>query len=143
MIVVDTTVLVYAVGVEHRLREPSRRLIEAVRDGKLEATTTIGVIQEFAGVRARRWSRREAASLARRYADLFSPLLVVPREQLDRGLTLFERHDRLGSFDAVLAAMALAVDAEALVSADEDFAGIPRLAYVGLDAPELDELVSR
>ncbi len=143
MIVVDTTVLVYAVGVEHRLREPSRRLIEAVRDGKLEATTTIGVIQELAGVRARRRSRREAASLARRYADLLSPLLVVPREQLDRGLTLFERHDRLGSFDAVLAAMALAVDAEALVSADEDFAGIPRLAYVGLDAPELEELVSR
>ncbi len=47
MIVVDTTLLVYAVGTEHPLRDPSRKLIDAVAAGRVDATTTIEVIQEF------------------------------------------------------------------------------------------------
>ena len=47
MIVLDTTVLVYAVGAEHPLREPNRRLIDAIATGRVDATTTAEVIQEF------------------------------------------------------------------------------------------------
>ncbi|MGO9322650.1 MAG: hypothetical protein ACLQBY_17865 [Solirubrobacteraceae bacterium] len=47
MIVLDTTVLVYAKGAQHPLREPSRRLIEAVTERELQATTTVKVIQEL------------------------------------------------------------------------------------------------
>ena len=53
MIVLDTTALVYAVGGEHPMREPSRRLVEAIAAGRIEATTTVEVIQEFVHVRAR------------------------------------------------------------------------------------------
>lgn len=35
VIVLDTTVLVYAVGAEHPLRDPCRRLVEAIADGQL------------------------------------------------------------------------------------------------------------
>ena len=115
MIVVDTTILALAVGSEHDLRSPARALIEAVAARIVEATTTPEVIQEFAHIRARRRDRRDAAALARRYAELFAPLLTVDAEHLERGLRLFERHPELGAFDAVLAATAVAHDAVALV----------------------------
>ncbi len=138
MIVVDTTILALAVGAEHDLREPARRLVGAVAARTLDATTTPEVIQEFAHVRARRRGREDAAALARRYAELFAPLLVVEAEHLERGLRLFEQHPDLGAFDAVLAATALAHDASALVSADTDFRVIPglRLVAPGTDAFE-------
>jgi len=40
VIVVDTTVLVYFLGGEHPLREPCRRVMTAVRAGRLQATMT-------------------------------------------------------------------------------------------------------
>ena len=65
MILFDTTVLSYAVGVEHPLREPCRRLLRAHGDGHIEAATTIEVVQEFVHVRARRRSRADSVSVAR------------------------------------------------------------------------------
>src|SRR6476646_11029825 len=50
MIVLDTTVLVYAKGSEHPLRAPCRELIEAVAGGSIEATTSVEAIQEFVHV---------------------------------------------------------------------------------------------
>src|SRR5579871_5895007 len=47
MILLDTTVLSYAVGDEHPLRDPCRSLLTAHGDGHIEATTTIEVVQEF------------------------------------------------------------------------------------------------
>jgi predicted nucleic acid-binding protein len=54
MIVLDTTVLVYAVGADHSLRRPCRDLVEAIAERRIEATTTVEVIQEFVHVRGRR-----------------------------------------------------------------------------------------
>jgi predicted nucleic acid-binding protein len=70
VIVLDTTVLVYAVGAEHPLRAPSRGLVELVRDGSVLATTTLEVIQEFAHARARRRPRADAAARAREFAGI-------------------------------------------------------------------------
>jgi predicted nucleic acid-binding protein len=122
VIVLDTTVLVYAKGADHPLRAPCRELVEAIAEGAVQATTSVEVIQEFVHVRARTRSRQDAAATGYDYAELLSPLLNVTREDLQRGLALFERSDRLGTFDAVLAAAAMASNASALVSADIAFA---------------------
>ncbi|HMH46467.1 MAG TPA: type II toxin-antitoxin system VapC family toxin [Solirubrobacteraceae bacterium] len=122
MIVLDTTVLVYAKGAEHPLRAPCRELVEGIAEGAVQATTSVEVIQEFVHVRARRCGRQDAAATGYDYAELLSPLIDVTREDLRRGLALFERNDRLGAFDAVLAAAAIASNASALVSADIAFA---------------------
>lgn len=136
----DTTVLVYAVGDDHALRDPARSLLAAAADGSLRATTTPEAIQEFAHVRARRRERADAAALAEGYADLLSPLLEVGEADLREGLRLFRRNAALGAFDAVLAAVALRAGATTLVSADRAFAGVRGLTFVdlnGLDAERL------
>lgn len=140
LIVLDTSVLVYAVGTEHPLREPCRRLIAAIGDG-VEATTTIEVIQEFAHVRARRRSRGDATSLARNFITALAPLLAPTTTDLVDGLVLFGQHPALDCFDAVLAATCVARRAEALVSADRAFADVDGLNRVDPAGPDLDRLL--
>ncbi|WP_094289330.1 type II toxin-antitoxin system VapC family toxin [Mycobacterium lehmannii] len=143
MIVLDTTVLVYAKGADHPLRDPCRELIGAIGDGHIEATTTAEVIQEFVHVRARRRQRTDAAALGRDYAELLSPLLGVSSESLQRGLALFETTPRLGAFDAVLAAASAGAGATALVSADTAFADLPGIVHIVPDASGIASLLNR
>lgn len=142
MILVDTTVLIYAVGVEHPLREPCRQLVEAVRAGRVEATTTTEVIQELVHVRARRRARDDAARLGRAFATLLAPLVRPGPEDLVGGLALFEIHEDLGAFDAVLAATAIGRGSEYLVSADRAFGVVPGLRHLVPGSSELDRLLA-
>jgi uncharacterized protein len=142
VIVFDTTVLLYAKGADHPLRDPARRLIAAVTDGEIEATTTAEVIQEFVHVRTRRRGRADAVALGGDYADLLSPLLTVTAEQLHRGLEIFARCERLGAFDAVLAAAAMSRGADALVSADAAFGTVPALTHISPDEDGVTKLLS-
>lgn len=143
MIVLDTTVLVYAKGAEHPLRGPCRTLIDAIAEGSLEATTSVEVIQEYVHVRARRRDREDAAATGRDYAELLSPLLSITREHLDEGLALYERADALGAFDAVLATAAVRSGASALVSADSGFAAVAGIAHVVPDEVGVEALLGR
>jgi len=130
VIVVDTTVLVYAVGSEHPYRDSTRSLIEAIRSGAIRATTTVEVIQEFAHVRARRRGRADARRLAGAYADLLGPLRTTSEAQLRVGLDLWGKHEALGAFDAVLAAVAEDLGARALVSSDQAFGELSQVGHV-------------
>ena len=141
LIVLDTSVLIYARGGEHPHEPPCRRLKMAIGEGMVPATTTTGVLQEFAHVWSRRRSRSDAVRLADDYARMLSPLLPVNADDLRAGLTLFERHRRLGSFDAVLAGACLNGSVDALVSADRAFASVHGLRHVIPDAAGVASLL--
>jgi len=143
MIVLDTTVLVYAKGAEHAFRDPCRELLAAIADRRLQASTTPEVIRELAHVRAKRRGRADAAALGRDYADLLSPLISVTASDLRSGLDLFERIEGLGAFDAVLAAAASAAGARALVSADVSFAALTEPAHVVPDEAGVASLLRK
>jgi len=136
VIVLDTTILVYALGDQHPLRSPCRDVIAAIGQGTVPATTTIEVIQEFTHVRARRRGRAEAVSRARDYVGLLTPLLQPSESDLATAMRLFLEHDTLGMFDAVLAAVTLSSShTTGLMSADKAFASIDDLSYLvpGID----------
>lgn len=138
MILLDTTILVYAVGSEHPLREPCRAVVAAIGDGRLAATTTIEALQEFAHVSARRRGRTDAAAQAAQYAVLLAPLISVDADDLSQGLRLFREHERLGAFDAVLAAAALRREhIRGILSADHAFAAVSELEHLDPAEPEL------
>ena len=137
MILLDTTILVYAVGDVHPLQEPCREVIERVGDGRLAATTTIEVIQEFVHVRARRRGRTDARRLGMSFADLLGPLVQPTVDDLGVGLDLFERQDSLGSFDAVLAAVVLhRPHLTGLMSTDRAFGDIEGLTHLDPSRPD-------
>jgi predicted nucleic acid-binding protein len=118
VILLDTNVLVYALGAGHPLREPCRRIVQSAgRD--VETTTTIEVVQQFLHVFGRRRPRAEV------------------------GIDLFERHAELSAFAALIAAAALNHDADALVTTDRSLAAVPGLRVVDPLSPELDTLLAR
>ena len=129
MILLDTNVLSYAVGEEHALRAACRRVLEAHLNGDFQAVTTVEVIREFAHVRSRRRRRDDAVELARQYAELI-PLVTTDSRDLSLGLSLFAAHQRIGAFDAVLAAVALNRQLEGVVSTDRAFGDVPGLHWI-------------
>jgi len=139
MILLDTTVLVYAVGADHPLRTPARRLVTSIGAGRVAATTTPEVIQEFTHVRARREGRDDAVALAREFVTLLTPLTPVTPNDLTAGLEVFARAPSLGCFDAVLVAVARRLRA-ALVSADRGFESVLGDNVLALDGEPLREL---
>lgn len=130
MIVLDTTVLVYAVGADHPLRAPCRAVVEAIAEGAVAGTTTVEVLQEFLHVRARRRTRSDAAAVTADFTTLLSPLLRPDVDDVRAGLALFGEHEALGAFDAVLAATCIRAGASALVSADRAFAAVGDLEHL-------------
>jgi predicted nucleic acid-binding protein len=140
VIVLDTSVLIYAVGIEHPLREPCRRVFAAQGTGLIDAAVTVEVIQEFTHARARRFPRAEAASLARDYAASLR-ILETTADDLERGLDLFATHPALGAFDSIVAAIALNRVADALVSADRGFGSVRGLRWIDPAAPDFDALL--
>jgi len=131
VIVLDTSVLVYAVGVDHPLRDPCRTIIEDIGAGRTAATTTVEVIQEFVHVRARRRGRDDAHDVGEQFIDLLSPLISPDAADLRRGLALFRSIRDLDAFDAVLAAVVLRRDhLTALASADRAFAAVTGLHVI-------------
>jgi hypothetical protein len=141
VILVDTSVLVYAVGDVHALRTPCRQLVQLVADSTVAATTTVEAIQEFVHVRARRRSRPDAVALGRAYATLFAPLAQPGAADLAEGLELFEATPGLGAFDAVLAATATRVADGVLVSTDGAFRSVDALRVLDpADAAFIDDL---
>jgi predicted nucleic acid-binding protein len=142
VIVVDSNVLLYAVGTDHPHREASKRLFDAVAAGTVAATTTPDVIQEFTHVYGRRRTRRDASRHARRFAILLGPLVATTNDVVVPALDLYERYEGLDAFDALLAAAARHEGASALVSADRAFAEVKRLPFVELGSPKFDELLA-
>lgn len=127
MILVDTTCLVYAVGDDHERRASARALIDAVVRGTITARTTSQVIMEFAHVRGRRRDRQDAASLARDFSDLLGPLEPTTAPDVVTALALWQDNPQIGTFDALLLAVAVRTGAEAIVSED---AGLARVGVV-------------
>jgi hypothetical protein len=143
LIVLDTTVLVYATGAAHPLRDPCVALLEAIADARVAASTTPEVVQEFVHVRARRGTRQDAVELGRSFIDLLSPLVPVEERHVSLGLDLFQRHMTIGAFDALLAAVALESGAVAVVSADQAFSRLPGLRHVAPGTRAFDRLLRR
>lgn len=136
MTLLDTTILVYAVGDPHPFRAPCRLILQAQAEGRVDAATTVEVLQEFVHVRAQRRSRADAAALGRHFAAAL-PILSASREDLELALTLFELHPPLGAFDSVLAAVGMNRGVEGLVSADRAFAGLDGLRWIEPGSLEL------
>lgn len=115
--------------------------MEAIAAGRLQATTAVDVVQEFTHVYARRRSRGDAARVARQFAELLAPVFSFDRDHLEAGLRLYEQETALGTFDAILATAAIAQEADALVSADGAFRGVPGLRLIEPGTPAFEELL--
>jgi hypothetical protein len=126
----DTGVFIYALGGEHRYREPCRAILREIGGGLIAGEASIELIHEFAYVRLRRGvARREAATDARDIVAA-SRLHVVEPSDIKRALELWCEHERLDMRDAIFAAQALNRDIDAILSPDQGFDEVPGLERI-------------
>lgn len=125
----DTNVFLYAIGAEHRYREPCRALVGALGGGTLRAETSIETIQEIVHHRLRRGDP-DATEQGRRAADLCAAVHAFDRELAMASLELIDRYPTLPTRDAVHAATALAGGVRLVVSADRDFDAVEGLERI-------------
>ncbi|HZL47381.1 MAG TPA: type II toxin-antitoxin system VapC family toxin [Solirubrobacteraceae bacterium] len=126
----DTGVFIYALGSEHRYREPCRAVLREVQDSRLAAEVSVELIHEFTYVRLRQVERRaDAVRSAYTIARSFSLHVVEPGD-IERALDLWCEHERLDMRDAIFAAQALNREIDAILSPDKGFDGIPGLERI-------------
>lgn len=140
---VDSNVFLYALGAEHRYREPCRRLIEHADAGRLRPEASVELVQEILWVRARRLAdRRQALQDARDVATL-CVLHPLEAHDLQAAMAVFGAHPAVTPRDAVHAATAIERGVGRIVSADRHLDGIPGLQRIDpVDVDTIDALVA-
>ncbi len=118
---VDTAILMYAVGVDHPLRAPSRRILDRVADGDLDAVISAEVVQEI----IHRFISIGRSDLGKRAAvdalDLFAPVLPITHALMRRLPDLVERYPALSSRDLVHVATCQHEGISEIISPDRGF----------------------
>lgn len=129
-VLVDTNVILYALGGPHAYAEPCRRILRLAGEGRIGLEAPVDLVQEILHHRARRLSdRRQAAAEAMATATLCRLHAVDPQDA-SSAAELFADSACLSARDAVFAAVAVRHGLDAILSADRDFDGLPSLRRV-------------
>ena len=130
MVFIDSNLAMYVAGRDHPLREPSRRFLQRVRRGEIEAITSTEVLQEI----LYRYSALHRLDLAREVYDLFVEICpaVVPvtLADTDRARDILVAHPDAGARDAVHAGVMLNHDVQRIASFDAGFDRLPGIQRV-------------
>lgn len=126
----DTSIFVYALGIDHPYRDPCREVVRRAAAGELQGEASTDLLQELAHQRLRRTGNRTAAAKAARNVAKLAWWHPVEPNDVQRGLDLFETRSDLGARDAVFAAVALNRGIDAILTTDrgfEEVAGLERI----------------
>lgn len=125
---IDSTVPLYALGLQSPQRDHCRRLLRESIDKGVSLHTDVEVLQEVLFHRMRRTARVQAVAECRELADT---LVVhdVTLEVWHRATDLVETTSIRGR-DSFHAAAALLAGFDAIVTTDTDFDGIPGLRRI-------------
>lgn len=131
---IDTAVLLYAVGGDHPIRAGSRRIVAAAGAGDLELHASVESVQEFVFHRMRRGDRLSAVRQARDVAGLCI-LHGFDQGTLQTALDLIADSGTIGGRDAVHAATAVQHGLSMIISPDPAFDNIPGLRRIDPTTP--------
>lgn len=130
---VDTSVVMYAGGADHPHRPACRTVMAQVADGRLDAVTSVEVVQEMLHRFAR--GRREIGSrMARSVIDVFGDVLAVDRRAIIEAVARYEQHPQLSASDALHVATCVVNGIDDIVSVDTGFDIVSDVRRIGPDA---------
>ena len=131
MRLIDTNVVVYAVGKSHPLRESSRRILSEIAAGTLQATVDVETLQEILHLYGSRNERRKGFETLDDLLVLFPNPVAIDRDEVEAARDLMRQYSFLGARDAIHAAVVQTHNLDGIVTADKVFQrikGIRRFA---------------
>jgi uncharacterized protein len=127
---IDTAVVMYASGIEHPLREPSRQVIRRVGSGEIEGVVSAEVIQEilhrFISIRRPDMGRAQASEAM----DIFAPVLPITHALMRRVPDLAMKYPRLSARDLVHVATCIHEGITEIISPDRAFDQVHELRRI-------------
>lgn len=127
MKLIDTNVIIYAVGRPHPYKEPCARILREASTDADAYTIDAEVLQELLHVYTMRAERRQALRVFDRSLGLFPNPLPIGRAELVSARDLMEQHAHLSARDALHAAVVMTCGLEGIVTTDRGFRAIPWL----------------
>jgi predicted nucleic acid-binding protein len=133
---VDTAVIMYAGGRDHRLREPCTSLLRAIVAGEIEGATSAEVVQEILHRFTASGARAIGAAMAEATLDIFAPVLPITEGVMRRMPALVLEYPAMAARDLVHVATCREAGIDLIVSPDRGFDTIDGLARIDpVDAP--------
>ncbi|MBM3925425.1 MAG: type II toxin-antitoxin system VapC family toxin [SAR202 cluster bacterium] len=127
MKLIDANMVIYAVGLDHPLREPSLKIIEHSLENTDGYAIDAETIQEILYVFDYRHQKKFGIEIAEKLLGMFGSVVPVTTSEVSLAIHLFERYPRLQSRDAIHAAVAIVNGMDGIISADKAFDGIEGL----------------
>jgi hypothetical protein len=124
---IDSAVMMYAAGAEHRYRDSCRRVMLAIRSGELEAVTSVEVVQELLHRLIAIRRPEVGRQLASDAMDTFAPVLPVTHALMRRVPGLMERYPGLAARDLVHVATCIHEGITEILSPDRGFDQVTEL----------------
>ena len=129
---IDSNIPMYVAGSDHPLRQPARRFLERVREGKVAGCTSTEVLQEI----LHRYSSLGRLDLAGAVYDLFVDIcpvvLPVTLADTDRAREILCGSAAVSARDSVHAAVMLNHGVKSIATFDQGFDWIAGIRRMGL-----------
>ncbi len=129
-VLLDTNVILYALGGPHVQAEPCRRILELAGEGNLRPEAPVDIVQEILHHRNRRLGDRAQAGRDALGAATLCRLHAVEPQDAREAARLFAASPRLSTRDAIFAAIATRHGLQTILSADADFDELPGLSRI-------------
>ena len=133
MIFVDANVLMYAAGSDHPMRDPSRRILDAVSDRSIDAVTSAEVVQEIVHRYLAIGRADGGLALAERTMDLFAPVLPITHALMRRVPDLARRYPDLSARDLIHVATCIHEGIGEILSTDRGFDAVREIRRIPLE----------
>lgn len=127
MKLLDTNIVVYAVGRPHRYKQACIQLLQDVADGEGGFNVDIELLQEILYLYTARRERTRALTTCSDLLLMFPDPFPIAREEIVLAHQLLSDYHDLLPRDAIHAAVVLANHLEGIVSADRVFGAIGNL----------------
>jgi uncharacterized protein len=120
-VLLDTNVILYALGGPHPYAEPCRRIVTLAGEGSLSPEAPVDLVQEILHHRARRLGDRRRAAADALAAATLCRLHAVDAQDTQLAAELFASTRLLSARDAVFAAVGVRHELATILSADTHF----------------------
>ncbi|MBI2856480.1 MAG: type II toxin-antitoxin system VapC family toxin [Chloroflexi bacterium] len=127
MKLLDTNVMMYALGKPHPYKAPCQKIMEMSERALREFTIDVEILQEILHTF---WLRQEREKGIQKVKDLlliFPDTVPVGAREISTAMGIFGQYHRLSSRDAIHAAVVMIHGLEGIVSADRAFDQVPGL----------------
>jgi uncharacterized protein len=126
----DANLIMYSLGGPHPLREPSKKILDNIKQGRLGVVTNTEVLQEIL-YRYFSIGKNTLGELAyTAVIDLCEAVLPVTLQDTDRALELLKQYPQITSRDAIHAATMHNNGIKEILSADPHFDMIPGIRRI-------------